>query len=231
MVVHLSHTRGHADHGWLKTYHTFSFADYYDPQRMGFGALRVLNDDYIAPGMGFSRHPHKNMEIITIPLKGVLKHQDSEGNSSEISKGEVQIMSAGTGIFHSEANASGVNPVELLQIWVLPKTLNISPRYEQKKFELNKNEIKLIVSPQVEEGAVYINQDAYFYLLKLEQHKEISFSKKLPSNGLYIFVIGGEVQIGSQNLKHRDALGITDIDQVFLKAFQDSDILLMEVPI
>ena len=162
MITHKADTRGFANHGWLKSHHTFSFANYYQADRMGFGALRVINDDSVDKGMGFGTHPHQDMEIISIPLEGVLEHKDSMGNSSQIKKGEVQIMSAGTGIYHSEYNGSKTQPVKFLQIWILPKKLRVEPRYEQKEFALKANELKLVVSPDGRDGSLTINQDAFF---------------------------------------------------------------------
>jgi quercetin 2,3-dioxygenase len=233
MLVHLSHTRGFADHGWLKSAHTFSFADYYDPSRMGFGSLRVINDDFIKPQMGFGTHPHRDMEIITIPLEGVLKHKDSEGHSSLIRKGEVQIMSAGTGIAHSEVNGSDKEAVKLLQIWVLPKKLGVKPRYEQKSFSHadRQNKFQLIVSPEGSEDSVLINQDAFFSLSDLNAGRRISYQKKKSGNGLYLFVIKGEVEVKGKTFEERDAVGIEDFDSLDINSRKDSELLLMEVPL
>jgi redox-sensitive bicupin YhaK (pirin superfamily) len=179
MIIHKAKSRGEANHGWLKSWHTFSFADYYNPSRMNFGALRVLNDDFIAPGMGFGTHPHKDMEIITIPLSGALQHKDSMGNTEIIRKGEVQIMSAGPGVRHSEFNASTNEEVTLLQIWVFPDKEGITPRYEQKDFSLvnKKNKLLPIVSPDRREGSVLINQNAYFYLGEIEVEALVTYKK------------------------------------------------------
>jgi redox-sensitive bicupin YhaK (pirin superfamily) len=184
MITHPAASRGFADHGWLKSFHTFSFADYFNPQRIQFGALRVINDDYIAGGMGFGTHPHRDMEIVTIPLQGALAHKDSTGNSKIIKKGEVQIMSAGTGIAHSEFNANASQPVTLLQIWVLPKKLNVNPRYEQTEFsqEGRKNKLQTVVAPDGREGAVTINQDAFFTLSDLDEGKSETYERKISSN-------------------------------------------------
>ncbi|HXH75643.1 MAG TPA: pirin family protein [Bacteriovoracaceae bacterium] len=230
MILHQSETRGLANHGWLTSRHTFSFADYYNPGRMGFGALRVINDDEVDANMGFGRHPHKDMEIISIPLEGALHHQDSEENNGLINKGEVQIMSAGTGIVHSEKNASDINPVKFLQIWVLPKKLGVKPRYEQKSFDLKNNELKLVVSPDGSEGSVTINQDAFFSMGKLESQKSLSYQIKIEGNGIYIFVISGEVDVNGQRLANRDGLGILDTESIEIKGLQNSEIVLMEVP-
>lgn len=232
MLLHLSDTRGVANHGWLQSRHTFSFADYYHPERMGFGALRVINDDRVAAGMGFGTHPHRDMEIISIPLEGALQHKDSQGNSSIIRKGEVQIMSAGTGIFHSEFNASSTEEVKFLQIWVLPKKLGVQPRYEQKAFELKtrENQFSLVVSPDGRAGSITINQDAFFSLGDLYSGKELTYLNYLPGNDVYIFVLQGELEVNGQRLTSRDGAGMKAGERLNLKAFSDSEVLLMEVP-
>lgn len=230
MMTIPSDSRGLADHGWLKSRHTFSFAEYYDPKRMGFGALRVINDDLVAAGKGFGTHPHRDMEIISIPLSGVLKHRDSEGNFAEIKKGEVQIMSAGTGIFHSEHNSSDTDEVRFLQIWVLPKKMGIKPRYDQKTYELKNNELTLVVSPDGEGTAVGINQDAYFSLGKMTPNGKISYQVKQEGNGVFAFILSGTVTVNGQELKTRDAVGISETRDIDLRASTDAEILLMEVP-
>lgn len=232
MIIHPSETRGVANHGWLNSHHTFSFADYYNPERMGFGALRVINDDAVNAGAGFGRHPHQNMEIISIPLEGALAHQDSEGNSSVIKKGEVQIMSAGTGIFHSEMNASTSEDVKFLQIWVLPKLMGIKPRYEQKAFshEDRKNKIATVVSPDGREGSITINQDAFFSLTDLDAGVSVNYEKKKDGNGVYIFIISGDVEINGKSFKSRDGIGLAQFENVELKAKNNAEVLLMEVP-
>lgn len=230
MITHSADSRGRADHGWLFSRHTFSFADYYDPERMGFGTLRVINDDKIAPEAGFGRHHHRDMEIITIPLEGTLEHRDSEGHQSKINKGEVQVMSAGTGIFHSEYNASTFEPVKLLQIWVLPKLQGVSPRYEQSTYDLVNGQLTLIVSPHGKGGKVTINQDAYFSLGLLEAGKDINYRFYAPNQGLYVFVISGEVMANKQVLRSRDAIGITGEQNVQISALSTTEVLLMEVP-
>lgn len=230
MITHLSNTRGYANHGWLQSHHTFSFANYYDPSRMGFGALRVINDDIIAGGRGFGMHPHRDMEIITIPLKGILKHEDSEGNSSDIKKGEVQIMSAGTGILHSEHNAQTDKEVTLLQIWVLPKKMSVKPRYEQKAFEYKSNAATLVVSPDGREGSVSINQDAYFSFVNLDAGKELTYDRKQAGNGVYIFVISGEAEIDGRKFSTRDGIGIPNFSSLEIKAEAKTEILFMEIP-
>ncbi len=223
-------SRGQADHGWLKSHFSFSFADYYDPKRMGFGALRVINDDYIAPARGFGMHPHKDMEIITIPLKGTLQHKDSEGNSAQIKKGEVQIMSAGTGIFHSEHNASENEEVELFQIWVMPKKYGVKPRYDQKIYDLKENELTLIVSPEGQGSAVGINQDAYFSRGKLSEGKTLSYQVKQTGNGVFVFVVSGSLTVNGKELNTRDAVGIAETEVLNLVANKDVDVLLIDVP-
>ena len=231
-ILHKANTRGHADHGWLNANHSFSFAGYYDPERIHFGALRVLNDDTVAGGMGFGTHPHDNMEIITIPLSGQLEHRDSMGNTGVISKGEVQVMSAGTGIQHSEKNKNSSEPVKLLQIWVFPHTKNVEPRYDQKKFDLDaaKNKLLTIVSPMGENEGLNIHQNAWFSLGKLDKDSSITYELKNKENGVYAFVIEGDATINGEKLNRRDGLGITDSDKVEVKAESDAEILLMEIP-
>ncbi len=233
MIIHQAATRGHADHGWLKSHHTFSFADYYNPERMSFGALRVINDDFIEGAMGFGTHPHRDMEIITIPLEGALQHKDSTGTSSVIKKGEVQIMSAGTGIRHSEFNANKDEPVTLLQIWVMPKKIGVEPRYEQKVFSIDdrKNKFQLVVAPDGRDGAVSINQDAFFSLSELDQGKEITYHKKAQGNGLYVFLVKGKIEVNGETLNTRDGLGIEEFENLQIKSLEASEILLMEVPV
>jgi redox-sensitive bicupin YhaK (pirin superfamily) len=230
MMTIPSETRGLADHGWLKSRHTFSFADYYDPKRMGFGALRVINDDQVAPGMGFGTHPHRDMEIISIPLAGSLKHRDSEGNAAKITKGEVQIMSAGTGIFHSEYNASEDEEVRFLQIWVMPKRFGIKPRYDQKTYELKDNELTLVVSPEGTGTAVGINQDAYFSLGRLTHGAKVTYEVKRDGNGVFVFVLAGSLTVNGSTLGTRDGLGISDTNKLDLHATTGAEVLLMEVP-
>lgn len=232
MITHPSETRGIANHGWLKSRHTFSFAEYYNPERMGFGALRVINDDSVDAGMGFGTHPHSDMEIISIPLEGTLAHKDTEGNSQLIKKGEVQIMSAGTGIAHSEINASQTEAVKFLQIWVQPKVRGIKPRYEQKAFKDTdrKNKLQTVVSPDGREGSVTINQDAFFSLTDIQSGMNVTYDRKLKGNGVYVFVLTGEVEIDGQNFKARDGIAIPQFDSIKLNALANSEVLLMEVP-
>ena len=231
-LIHKSNTRGFFDHGWLRTYHSFSFADYYNPEKMNFGLLRVLNDDVVEPGEGFGTHPHKNMEIVTIPLKGELEHQDSAGHKEVVKFNDIQNMSAGTGVYHSEYNASDKNIVSLLQIWVLPKELNIKPRYDQMTLnpQDRKNKINTFVSPETGKGKLWINQDAYFSMCDLEKGKTITYNIKTHGNGLYIFLIEGEIQTADENIFKRDGIGIWDINEVEVKAERNSQILFIEVP-
>jgi redox-sensitive bicupin YhaK (pirin superfamily) len=232
-VLHQSQTRGHADRGWLNAHHTFSFADYYDPSRVHFGVLRVLNDDTIAGGHGFPSHPHDNMEIITIPLAGALEHRDSMGSAGVIRKGEIQVMSAGTGVTHSEANANADETLQLLQIWLFPKTKNVAPRYQQIALpnEDSKNIWRQIVSPDESDEGAWIHQNAWFQLGLFDAGKETTYQLKNATNGLYVFVIEGEIEIDGQTLSRRDGLAITEADSVAMRIISDSEILLMEVPL
>ncbi|MBX9853095.1 MAG: pirin family protein [Cytophagaceae bacterium] len=231
-VIHKADSRGYADHGWLKTYHSFSFAGYYNPERVQYGLLRVLNDDTVAGGMGFGKHPHDNMEIVTIPLKGVLEHEDSMGNKKTIQKNEVQIMSAGTGIRHSEYNHSETEEVQLLQVWVFPKEKNIKPRYDQKIFSETerKNKFMTVVSPDTSEGALWINQDAYFSIGDLDSGTALDYKIKKAGNGVYVFLIEGSAEVAGEKLSRRDAIGISETDAINVKATAASTVLLIEVP-
>ncbi len=231
-VLHKGETRGHANHGWLDSHHTFSFAGYHDPSRVHFGMLRVLNDDIVAGGMGFGQHPHDNMEIISIPLKGSLEHRDNTGGHAIIKSGEVQIMSAGSGIAHSEKNASSSDEVNFLQIWVFPKDRNIQPRYEQRVFEKKDriNSLQTVISPQKENGALWINQDAWFSLTDITKGAEVEYSFHNPGNGVYLFVIDGNVTAGEQSLSRRDGMGISDTEKIILRADSDTEVLIMEIP-
>lgn len=231
-VIHKAGSRGYADHDWLKSHHTFSFANYYDPERVHFGALRVLNDDDIAGGGGFGRHPHDNMEIITIPLEGQLEHQDSMGNREVISAGEVQVMSAGTGIFHSEYNKNQDRPVKLLQIWLFPNKKNVQPRYDQIKLNDadRHNKLQQILSPDPNDAGTWIHQDAWFHLGKLDKGTSADYRVKKDGNGLYAFVISGNVTIGGEQLDARDAVGIWEAEKIDIHAESDAEVLLMDVP-
>jgi hypothetical protein len=232
VILHKADTRGKANHGWLNSYHTFSFANYYEPQRMHFGALRVLNDDSVAPGMGFGTHPHQNMEIVSVPLEGTLEHKDSMGNVAVIAQNDIQVMSAGTGVYHSEYNRNKDKEVKFLQIWVLPKKQNIQPRYDQitLKTEEKLNTLKQIVSPNSDDEGTWINQDAWFHLGKLDKGFETKYKLKKQGNGVYAFVIGGDITINGQALNKRDGMGIWDIDFLNIKADSQAELLLMEVP-
>ncbi|MFZ5999131.1 MAG: pirin family protein [Bacteroidota bacterium] len=231
-VLHKANTRGHANHGWLDTSHTFSFAHYYDPTRVHFGALRVLNDDFVDGGMGFGTHPHDNMEIISIPLAGDLEHRDSMGNVAVIKQNDVQIMSAGTGIQHSEYNKNKDQKVNFLQIWVFPKQRNIKPRYDQITFkpEDRVNKLQQIVSPSHDDDGVWINQDAWFHLGNLKKDFATDYTVKQKGNGVYAFVINGDVTIEGQKLNKRDGLGIWDVEKISISADSDAEVLLMDVP-
>lgn len=231
-VLHKAQSRGFADHGWLKSNHTFSFANYHNPERMHFGVLRVLNDDYIDPGTGFGRHPHDNMEIISIPLEGDLEHHDSMGNKGVIREGDVQVMSAGTGVFHSEMNHSKKNPTKFLQIWVFPNKKNVEPRYDQITLDAEKlnNQLYQIVSPNPEDDGVWIHQNAWFHLGKFDKEKELNYALKDKNNGVYAFLLEGKTIINGIELDRRDGLGIWNTPELNLQMSEDSKILLMEVP-
>lgn len=231
-ILHKSTTRGHANHGWLNSFHTFSFAGYYDPQRIHFGALRVLNDDTVAGGQGFGTHPHDNMEIVSIPLSGSLRHKDSMGNTTVISEGEVQVMSAGTGVYHSEHNNSATDEVRFLQIWVFPETKNVTPRYDQITLKdiAKHNSFYQILSPNPDDEGVWVHQQAWFHLGSFDKGVSSEYSLKKEDNGLYVFVLEGEVEVGGQLLSRRDGMGITETSQVDFKVTADTRILLMEVP-
>lgn len=231
-VYHPASERGHANFGWLDSHHSFSFGQWYNPEKVHFGALRVLNDDIVSGGGGFGTHPHDNMEIVSIPLSGALAHKDSTGTDGIIQTGDVQIMSAGTGIRHSEFNASKAGPVNFLQVWVFPKKQNIKPRYEQKLFDEKGrlNQWQVIVSPVEKDGGVWINQDARFALTKLEAGKTLTYEPAFEENGAYIFLIDGSVEAGGQSLEKRDAIGLSDAKDYPVTAKQDSFLLLIEVP-
>ena len=230
-ILHKADSRGHANHGWLMSYHTFSFAGYHDPSRMHFGALRVLNDDTVAAGMGFGRHPHDNMEIVSIPLSGDLHHNDSTGRDKIIKEHDVQIMSAGSGIQHSEVNANRDKEVQFLQIWVFPKEKNIAPRYDQKSFkpEDRVNQLLNVVAPDNNE-ALWINQDAWFTLGNFTKAHTAQYHLHSTTSGVYVFVIKGEVSITDISLQQRDGLGVYDIDNLHITANTDTEFLLIEVP-
>jgi len=231
-IIYPASERGGADFGWLKAKHSFSFGQWYDPQKVHFGALRVLNDDLVKGGGGFPPHPHDNMEIVTIPLKGELAHKDSSGGSGVIKAGDIQIMSAGTGIKHSEYNASETEEINLLQVWVIPKHRNITPRYDQRTFEVTErqNKWQIVVSPDEKDNALWINQDTRFALTNLEAGKEITYSVNFRGNGVYIFVIEGAIKIRNESLSKRDAAGIYNSDSFTIQAVETSQLLAIEVP-
>ena len=232
-VFHPASSRGAADHGWLQAKHSFSFANYYDSERVQFGALRVLNDDIIAPGMGFGTHPHDNMEIITIPLDGTLEHKDSLDNIGVIETDEIQVMSAGSGVYHSEYNKNKDQSVNLLQIWVFPNKKNVTPRYDQKNIkDLKKvNSFYPIVTPNQKGPGMWIHQDAWFHLGEFDKETRINYNINKKGNGVYAFLIEGSVQIDGESLEKRDALGLWDTESFELLANPNSRILLIEVPL
>ena len=232
-IFHPASSRGAADHGWLQAKHSFSFANYYDSERVQFGALRVLNDDIIAPGMGFGTHPHDNMEIITIPLDGTLEHKDSMDNIGVIETDEIQVMSAGSGVYHSEYNKNKDQSVSLLQIWVFPNKKNVTPRYDQKNIkDLKKvNSFYPIVTPNQNGPGMWIHQDAWFHLGEFDKETRINYNINKKGNGVYAFLIEGSVQIDGESLEKRDALGIWDTEKFELLANQNSRVLLIEVPL
>jgi len=231
-ILHKSETRGHANHGWLDTHHTFSFANYYNPERVNFGALRVLNDDWIASGEGFGKHPHDNMEIITIPLIGAVEHKDSMGNHGEIAAGEIQVMSAGTGIFHSEFNRNQNQELQLLQIWVIPNKRNVTPRYDQISLaEIEKpDELFQILSPNPNDQGVWIHQNAWFHLGELSEGWKGKYELKDKNNGVYFFVIDGNVTVAGQKMNKRDGLGVSETSSIEISSDSISKLLIMEVP-
>lgn len=231
-VLHKAYTRGHADHGWLDSHHTFSFGNYYDPERMNFGVLRVLNDDVVTEGKGFGTHPHDNMEIISIPLEGDLEHKDSMGNTTVIREGDVQVMSAGTGIFHSEYNKNPDKPVKFLQIWIFPNAKDVIPRYDQVAIrELEKeNAFYQVLSPNPDDAGVWIYQDAWFHLGNFDAGKKAQYTLKKEGNGIYVFVIEGEILIEGQALGKRDGFGLWNASEIKLQSISPSRVLLMEVP-
>lgn len=231
-IYHSADSRGHANHGWLKSHHTFSFANYYNRERMHFGVLRVINDDFVEGGEGFGKHPHNDMEIISIPLEGALEHRDSMGNGSVIRKGDVQVMSAGKGITHSEFNANQDRPVKFLQIWVFPRERGVEPRYDQLHIAdfAKPNDFQQIVSPDKNDEGVWIHQDAWFHMANFDKNMAKQYDVKKKGNGVYVFVIKGQAKIGEQVLNERDGYGIWETDNFTLQALENSEILLMEVP-
>lgn len=233
IVIHRANSRGMANHGWLQANFSFSFANYYNPERMHFGVLRVLNDDIIAPGRGFRTHPHDNMEIITIPLEGSLEHKDSMGNTTVIKSGEIQVMSAGTGIQHSEFNARNDQEVKSFQIWLFPRSKNVKPRYDQIKLDTTKrkNKFQQILSPNANDEGVWIHQDAWFHMADIDMSRTLTYSCKQKGNGMYIMVIFGSAEIQGQTIGQRDAIGIWNTDKITVKALNpNTQVLVMDVP-
>lgn len=230
-ILHKAETRGHANHGWLDSHHTFSFADYYDPQRVHFGALRVLNDDRVAAGKGFGQHPHDNMEIVSIPLFGDLEHKDSMGNVAVIRKGEIQVMSAGTGIFHSEYNRNTDKETQFLQIWVIPNKRNVTPRYDQISITdiAKEDELYQILSPSPDDQGVWIHQQAWFHLGELSEGWTGNYKLKGEDTGVYFFVLEGEVTVAGQKLKKRDGFGVSETSEIEITANSEVQLLVMEV--
>ncbi len=231
-IIHKANTRGHANHGWLNSHHTFSFANYYNPERTNFGVLRVLNDDTVSAGRGFGTHPHDNMEIISIPLEGDLEHKDSMGNTTVIKQGDVQVMSAGTGIYHSEYNKNADRQVKFLQIWIFPNKRDVEPRYGQITLDPGqlKNNLAQVLSPHADDEGVWVHQNAWFHMGELEAGFETTYTLKDQSNGVYAFIIEGDVTIDGQALNQRDGFGAWETSQLKLKADSNAKVLLMEVP-
>ena len=231
-VFHPSESRGYANHGWLEARHSFSFASWYQPDRLHFGALRVLNDDIIQGGMGFGTHPHDNMEIVTIPLKGDLEHKDSMGNSAVIREGDIQVMSAGTGVQHSEYNNSPDKEINLFQLWLFPNKQNVKPRYDQLPIRNlhQKNKFFQILSPSANDQGVWIHQDAWMHILDADQGQSFDYVLQSPENGVYLIVIEGEVEVDNQTLFRRDAIGIWETDKLTIKTKTDAELLLVQVP-
>ncbi len=233
-IIHKATERGHANHGWLNAKHSFSFASWYNPDKVHFGALRVLNDDEVAQGMGFGKHPHDNMEIITLVQEGMLAHSDNMGNGSIMKPNDVQVMSAGKGVVHSEMNPDKNNAVKLFQIWVIPNKRDVTPRYDQRTFEpaLRKNKWQEIIKPDTQQDgdAIFIHQQAWFNLADLDENKEIVYTNKLKGNGAYLFVIEGEIEVSGDRLSSRDAIGITDYENITIKANTNARILVMDLP-
>ena len=232
-TIHRAAARGYADHGWLRTHHTFSFAGYYDPGRIHFGALRVLNDDTVAPGEGFGTHPHENMEIVSLVLSGALRHGDSMGNMQLLKPGELQVMTAGTGITHSEMNASREEPVKFLQIWVITDAEGHTPRYNQIELApAKRNEFRLIVAPEGRGGehVGWIHQTAWFHTLDLDAGREARYRMNLHGNGAYVFVIEGTAEVAGEPLGPRDGMGISDADDFLIRASENARLLVIEVP-
>jgi len=231
-IIHKADSRGHFDYGWLKTYHTFSFSNYYDPERVNFGMLRVLNDDFVAAGQGFGTHPHNDMEIVTVPLEGAVAHKDSTGGDGVIYPDEIQVMSAGTGILHSEFNHLNDGTTKFLQLWIFPDKKGHQPRYDQKFFdsEERKNKFQFIVTPEKKDGNLWLNQDAYLSLVDLEKTKSLDYKIHTKGNGVYLFLIEGKISIVNEALSSRDGIGIWETSEFSITANENSKVLLIEVP-
>lgn len=232
-ILHKANTRGHANHGWLDSHQSFSFAGYYNPDRMNFGVLRVLNDDIVDGGKGFGTHPHDNMEIISIPLEGDLEHKDNLGNTEVIRQGDVQVMSTGSGVFHSEYNKNADRQAKFLQIWLFPNRLNVQPRYDQVTLDLTQrqNTLQQIISPDPKGEGTWIYQDAWFNMGRFDKGREIVYRLRRPGNGIYLFVIEGAFTAEGQRIDRRDGLGLTDLSETTITTLDDnSEILIMEVP-
>ena len=231
-IIHKADSRGYFDYGWLKTNHTFSFSRYYDPERINFGMLRVLNDDIVAPGQGFGTHPHNDMEIVSIPLSGAMAHKDSTGNEKVIYPNDVQVMSAGTGILHSEYNHSKEEESNFLQLWIIPNKKGHQPRYDQKSFDpaTRKNNFTTVVSPDKRDDNLWLNQDAFLLMADIEKGKSINYRINSKGNGVYVFVIEGKINLFEENLIKRDGIGVWEVDEISFIATADSQILLIEVP-
>lgn len=231
-VIYRGNDRGFANHGWLQSHHTFSFANYYNPEKIHFGALRVFNDDSVKGGMGFGTHPHDNMEIVSIPLSGALQHNDNTGRNAIINTNDVQIMSAGSGIAHSEMNASKTETVNFLQIWVIPAERNITPRYEQKTFDPagQQNQLQVVVAPEKDGAGLWINQQSWFSLGKFDAGQKLNITPKFKGAGSFIFLFDGEATIGGETLETRDAIGISDYENEELVFTKPTSVLIIDVP-
>lgn len=231
-IYHSAASRGAANHGWLNAKHSFSFASWYNPDRIHFGALRVLNDDIVAAGGGFGTHPHDNMEIITIPLKGSIKHQDSMGNSSIIKTGEIQVMSAGTGVQHSEFNPSNTEALNLFQIWIFPNKRNVEPRYDQFEMDVKKmkNNFLQLVSPDIHDDGTWIHQQAWISIAELDENTTLKYTPRSIGNGVYFMIVEGTSRIGEQQLERRDSIGVWDTEAVDIHALSTLKVLAIEVP-
>lgn len=231
-VIHRADTRGYANHGWLKSHHTFSFANFYDPNRIHFGALRVLNDDEVKGGMGFGAHPHDNMEIVSIVLDGALEHRDNTGKQEVIRKNDVQIMSAGTGVVHSEFNASKTDDVNFLQIWIIPAERNVTPRYDQKTFDpaARENALQVVVSPDKTADALWLHQEAWFTLGKFDAGKTVDITPKAAGIGSYLFLLSGEIKVDGEVLQTRDAIGLSEYDKANIEVIKPAEFLLIDIP-